>query len=121
MIGALAQQSGQYRTGKYLGLNNVFNDASAPFFAYEKVGEKEKRYNQIIQNLITTENSTIIKTNYMHKWLNQARVKLQDGKLYMITNIKYIDEEINPQAFAVVTESPDILYYLELLEVDESE
>lgn len=120
MLGALSQQQGQFRTGRYLGVRPSNNVASAPFFTYEVMGERERRYNQIVQNLITVEDSVIIRTNYNHKWLNQAMVQLQDGKRYIIVNMKFYEEEINPQAFALLREGVDTLFYLELIGCEES-
>lgn len=119
MIGALSQQHGQFRYGKYLGIVPSNNVNSAPFFTYEIMGEKERRYNQVVQNCITVENSIIIRTNYMYQWLNQAIVELQDGKLYMINNIKEYEEEINPQVYSTVKQGTDVLYYLELIGTEE--
>ena len=112
MIGALSQRQGQFRTGKYLG--KAPNVASAPFFAYEQIGDKERRYNQIVQNLITTQESIIIKTNYKYDWRVRNWVLLQDGSKYIITAIKQIEDEVNPQAFSVLKQGTNVYFYIEL-------
>lgn len=117
MIGALTQRQGQFRTGKYLGKSP--NVASAPFFTYEQIGDKERRYNQIIQNLITTEESIIVKTNYRYDWRVRNWVQLQDGSQYIITAIKQIEDEVNPQAFAILKEGTNVYYYIELTQGNE--
>lgn len=120
MLGALSQQQGQFRTGRYLGVVPSNDVSSAPFFTYELIGEKERSYNQIVQNLITVEESVIIRTNYQHDWRNQARVQLQNGRQYMIINMKHYEEEINPQVFADVRAGVDTIYYMELVGCDEN-
>lgn len=112
MIGAMTQRQGQFRYGKYLGKSP--NEASAPFFTYEQIGDKERRYNQIVQNLITTEESIVIKTNYKYDWRVRNWVQLQDGNPYIIRNIKQAEDEVTPQAFQVLKEGFDTYYYLEL-------
>lgn len=118
MIGALSQRQGQFRTGKYLG--KAPNVASAPFFTYEQIGDKERRYNQIVQNLITTEESIIIKTNYKYDWRVRNWVLLQDGSKYIITAIKQIEDEVNPQAFSVLKQGTNVYFYLELTQGNEN-
>lgn len=110
----IAQQNGQYRVGKYLG--HKTDEKDYKFFKYELVKDKAKTYNQILQNLITTEGSTIIKTNYNLQWMNQQYVVLQDERKYIITNIQKIEDDINPQVFGIVKESLDTFYYIELVE-----
>lgn len=120
MLGALTQQNGQFRWGRYLGVEPSEDISEAPFFTYEEMGEKERRYNQLVQNLITVETSVIIRTNYAYDWRNQAHVLLQDGKKYMIVNIREYEEEVNPQAYAFVLDSADKLFYMELIGEDEN-
>lgn len=120
MLGALGQQQGQYRVGRYLGVIPSDDLSHAPFFTYEEMGEKEKRYNHIVQNLITVEESVIIRTNYKYDWRNQARVVLQDGRQYMIVNMREYEEDVNPQAFGTMRTSADVLYYMELVGCDEN-
>lgn len=115
MLGALSQQHGQYSVGRYLGVRPSYNESNAPLFAYERITQKERRYNQIVQNLITQQESIIIKTNYAYDWRGQALVQLQDGKIYTITNLQAIEEDINGQALSAVIKSSDTLYYLELV------
>ena len=118
MIGALSQKQGQFRYGRYIGIVPSNNVANAPFFTYEQMSDKDRRYNHIIQNLITTETSIVIRTNYNYNWQNQAKVLLQDGKFYIINNITEQEEEINPQVYSLVRQSSDKLYYMELVSMD---
>lgn len=117
MIGALTQRQGQFRTGKYLG--KAPNVASAPFFTYEQISDKERRYNHIVTNLITTNESIVIKTNYEYDWRVRNWVQLQDGNRYVINSIKNIEDEVNPQVFDVVKNGTDTYYYMELIQGNE--
>lgn len=119
MLGALTQRHGEFRYGRYLGVQPSNNVADAPLFTYEELGEKEKRYNHLVQNLITAEESMVIRTSYRYKWLNQAYVYLQDGKRYIITNIREYQEDINPQAFGTILCSSDTMTYMELVGAEE--
>ena len=103
-----SQRHGMYRTGKYQG----------KFFQYEQVNEKAKRYNQIVQNLITSETSTVIMTNYVLDYKVNEYIELQDGCNYIINGIQQAEEDINPQAYAVVKSGVDTLYYMELIKIE---
>ena len=111
----VTQQQGQFRVGKYLG--NEGDEHDVRYFQYELVKDKAKTYSHLIQNLITAEGSTIIKTNYNLDWMNQRQVILQDKCKYIITNIQAIEDDVNPQVFGMVLNSLDTLYYIELVEM----
>ena len=121
MLGAMTQQGEQFRIGKYLGQKNQFNEASAPFFTYEEVSEKTKRFDQIIQNLQTSQNGLVIRTNYVYKWKPQDKVKLQDEKVYIITQVQEQEEHINPQSASVLKTPIDTLFYIELIQESEDD
>lgn len=119
MLGALSQQGEQYRVGKYLGQRDDFNTAPAPFFTYENISEKTRRFDQIIQNLQTSQNSIVIRTNYTLKWKTQSKVQLQDGCIYIIIQIQEQEEHINPQSATLLKNPCDSLFYLELVQASE--
>ena len=119
MLGALTQRQGEFRYGRYLGVQPSNNVANAPIFTYERLGTNDKRYNHLVQNLITVENSVVIKTSYKYNWLNQAYVVLQDGLRYIISNIKEYDEEVNPQSYDTMVNGSDLLTYMELVCAEE--
>lgn len=116
MLGALTQQGEQYRVGRYLGQKDNFNSATAPFFTYEQISEKTRRYDQIIQNLQTSQNSTVIRTNYAYRWKPQDKVVLQDLKEYLIIQVQDQEENINPQSASVLITPCEKMYYLELVQ-----
>lgn len=118
MIGALTQNFGQFRTGKYLGKRKG-NAKNAPFFEYELVKSEEAKYNQIIQNLISSEKSVVIKSTWRLDWCSQSFVKLQDNQIYIINNWQGIEDEINPQNAALVVDGLNTTYYLELIGAEE--
>ena len=119
MLGALTQQGEQYRVGKYLGQKDDFNSATAPFFTYEQISEKTRRFDQIIQNLQTSQNSTVIRTNYAYKWKPQDFVILQDSKEYIIVQVQDQEENINPQSASVLISPCEKMYYLELVQQED--
>lgn len=119
MLGALTQRQGEFRYGRYLGVQPSNNVADAPVFTYERMGANDRRYNHIVQNLITVEDSVIIRTTYRYNWLNQAFVVLQDGHRYIINVIKEYDEEVNPQVFDTMINGSDVLTYMELINAEE--
>lgn len=121
MLGAMTQQGEQYRVGKYLGQKDQFNSASAPFFTYEEVSERTRRFDQIIQNLQTSQNGLIIRTNYGYTWKPQDKVELQDKKVYIITQVQDQEESINPQSASVMAVPADTLYYMELVQESEDD
>lgn len=121
MLGALSQKNDQYRVGKYLGEEDDYNIATAPFFTYEEINNVVKRFDQIIQNLQTCQGSVIIRTNYNYKWKTQSRVKLQDGHIYTIIQIEEQENEISPQSSAIITIPCETLYYMELIQASEDE
>lgn len=121
MLGALTQQGEQYRIGRYLGQRDDFNSASAPFFTYEHISEKTKRFDQIIQNLQTSQNSLVIRSNYKFKWKAQDKVLLQDRKVYIIIQVQEQTEHINPQSASVLREPCETLYYMEIIQEDEDD
>lgn len=121
MLGALTQQGEQYRVGKYLGQRDDFNGAPAPFFTYEEVSEKTRRFDQIVQNLQTYQNSVVIRTTYSYKWKTQSKVQLQDDKIYIIVQIQEQNQPINPQSVTLLKRSCETLYYMELVQASEDD
>ena len=119
MLGALTQRQGEFRYGRYLGVQPSNNVATAPIFTYERMGTNDRRYNHLVQNLITVEDSVVIRTSYKYEWLNQAFVVLQDGQRYIINNIKEYDEEVNPQVFDIMKCGSDVITYMELVNAQE--
>ena len=121
MLGALTQQGEQYRVGRYMGQEDNFNSATAPFFTYEEVSEKTRRFDQIVQNLQTSQNSVVIRTNYCYKWKTQSKVLLQDQKVYIIVQIQEQNQPINPQSASVLRNSCETLYYMEVVQASEDD
>lgn len=119
MLGALTQRQGEFRYGRYLGVQPSNNVADAPVFTYERMGPNDRRYNHIVQNLITVEDSVVIRTTYHYNWQNQAFVVLQDGHRYIINIIKEYDEEVNPQVYDIMKNGSDVITYMELINAEE--
>lgn len=119
MLGALTQRQGEFRYGRYLGVQPSNNVADAPVFTYERMGPNDRRYNHIVQNLITVEDSVVIRTTYHYNWQNQAFVVLQDGHRYIINIIKEYDEEVNPQVYDIMKSGSDVITYMELINAEE--
>jgi len=110
------QSHGEYRAGRYFGMRPELNAKDALFFRYEKVSEREIQFNRTLQKMLTAEASTIIQTSWAHDWKTEAKLQLDNGKMYEIAQIMEKQDEINPQA-AMYVES-NTIWLLGLKEVN---
>ena len=115
VLGIYRPESNQFFWGKYYGKksNGQYNQAKPKQFRYELVDPKNKRYLHIVQNLITADCSTIIKSTWDVPFENQGVVELQDGTKLLINNMKELIEEQEAQVNALLKEAPKT-YYMEL-------
>ena len=97
-------EENQFYWGKYYGkkLNNQFNQAKPKQFRYEILNPKDKRYYQLVQNLITHDDSIVIKTTWDLKFENQGMIELEDGERMLITNQKDMIEDFEAQVNMLV-------------------
>ena len=121
MIGTMTQNWGQFRIGRYYGLDPDLNVKNSLFFEYEIVNSHEQNYNQIVKNLITPNTVAIIKTTWRHDWNNQAFVTLQDERVYMIEKWQGDDDDVNPQAEAFIIDGLHTKYYMTLTGAEEAQ
>ena len=103
-------ESNQFYWGKYYGKNNQFNQQKPKQFRYEILNPKDKRYFQLVQNLITHDNSIVIKTTWNVNIENQGMVELQDGERVLVTNMKELTEEFEAQVNAIVKMQHKAIY-----------
>ena len=108
-------EANQFYWGKYLGkkADNGYNQDSPKQFRYEIISPKDKRYIQIVQNLITHDASMIIKTTWNLGFVNQGVIIDSDNQKHLITNIRELIEEEESQVNALIRDSHKT-YYLEL-------
>lgn len=97
-------EENQFYWGLYYGkkLNNQFNQAKPKQFRYEILNPKDKRYYHLVQNLITHDNSIVIKTTWDVKFENQGTIQLADGERMLISNIKEMVEDFEAQVNMLV-------------------
>lgn len=82
----------------------------------EVVGENEKRWSTVIQNLITTANSVLIKTAYVYDYEPRQHVMFRN-KWYEIRAVTEITQDVNPQVLSLVNGGAR-QFVLELTEAD---
>ena len=104
VLDSFIPESNQFYWGKYLGkkVNNQFNQAKPKQFRYEILNPKDKRYYHLVQNLITHDDSIVIKTTWDVKFENQGTIELQDGEQMLITNAKELIEDFEAQVNVMV-------------------
>ena len=114
VLDSFIPESNQFYFGLYLGkkTNGQFLEEPKQF-RYEIVNPKDKRYYHIVQNLITSDCSVIIKTSWGLNFVNQGQVQLQDGMRLMVNNMKDLEEDYEPQA-NMLLKNPHKVTYLEL-------
>lgn len=113
ILGALATQGNQFYVGHYFAKNRPIQQGQGMYFKYEQVNDKSTRYHQLVQNLITSDSSIVIRTSWNMGFEVQGKVELADGTICIINNIQEQQSVINPQANAIVKNAQK-LYYLEL-------
>lgn len=104
-------EANQFYFGKYLGkkLNNDFIEKPKEF-RYEIVNPKDKRYYHLVQNLITSDHSIVIKTSWNLDFKPQATIMLADGEKMLITNMKDYEEDYEPQANMLLKDAHKVIY-----------
>ena len=105
-------EANQFYWGEYLGKNSnaKYNEAKPKRFRYEILSPKERRYLQVVQNLIVADASIVIKTTWDIGFENQGVVVLQDGMKCLITNSKELVEEQEAQVNMLVKNAPKTIY-----------
>ena len=114
VIDTYVPESNQFYKGVYLGkkTNGQFLEEPKKF-RYEIVNPKDKRYYHLVQNLITSDHSIVIRTSWDLDFKNQGAIQLQDGERMLITNSKDLIEEYEPQA-NMLLKKPHKITYMEL-------
>ena len=80
------------------------------------VSENEKRWSTVIQNLITTADSTLIRTSYAHDYQPRQHVFFRNH-WWEIRAVTDITQEINPQLLRLVNGGTSV-FILEIVQVD---
>lgn len=80
------------------------------------VSENEKRWNTVIQNLITCADSTIIRTAYVYDYKPREHIFYRN-KWWEIQSVGEITQDVNPQTLGLVV-GGNRQFILELMEVD---
>ena len=85
------------------------------YIRVEAISENEKRWNTVLQNIITVSDSTLIRTSYSYPYKVDQHLLYRDC-WWVITAIKEIFMEVNPQRLSLVKPIPQ--YVLEIIQVD---
>lgn len=108
-------EANQFYWGQYLGRKDKaeFNQMPPRQFRYEIVSPKDKRYLQLVQNLISHDGSIVIKTTWDLGFENQGVVMDADGDRHLISNMQFLIEEEEAQVNAIIKNAHKT-YYMEL-------
>lgn len=82
----------------------------------EVVSEDSKRWNNVIQNLITSADSLLLRTSDIYPYAPRQHVKFRDV-WYEIVSANMMTTEVNPQVLSLV-KNGNPQWLLELKEVD---
>ena len=82
----------------------------------EVVSDNEKRWNPVIQNLMTVADSTLIRTAFVYDYKPRQHVFFRN-RWWVIQSVGEMTLDVNPQALALV-KGGNTQYVLELTEVD---
>lgn len=82
----------------------------------EIIGENEKRWSTVLQNVITRSDSTLLRTAYVQSYDTRQHIFYRN-KWWEIINVGEITLEVNPQALALVN-GGNMQYVLEVIQVD---
>lgn len=105
----------QYLIGEYFGKKT---NKIGEQFKYDIISNPNRRYGQVINNLIATQGRFTIRTNWEFDWHVNDYIKDQFGKMYMIAEITKMPQEVNAQVLNVMIENPDTDYVLSLVETE---
>lgn len=81
----------------------------------DPISDNETRWSTALQNVITVSKSTLIRTAYGYPYEADQRLFYRDS-WWVITSIKEIFMDINPQSLSLVKPMPQ--YVLEIIQVD---
>ena len=85
---------------------------------YEILSYPKKSFGELINNLILTQGTLTIKTNWDIGWQPKQYFVDNYGKRYIINDIQIMPQEVNPQVLAVAMVNPDTDFVLNLTQVD---
>lgn len=86
------------------------------FIRVRRVGDRERRFNPIIQNLMASPDSVLLCTSSRYDYEPRQHVYYKD-KWYEIASVNEINEDLNPQSLLLVR-GGCAQYILELMECD---
>lgn len=84
-------------------------------FKAERVSDNEIRYSQPIQNLITSQDSIVLRTNWSLDFKIQKQVYFR-GSWWLIQSAKKSFRDVNPQTLGLLRPRP--VWLLELIEAE---
>ena len=85
----------------------------------EVVSENEKRWSTVLQNIMTTADSTLLRTSYAHGYARRQHIFYRD-QWWEVINVGTVSSDIAPQAMSLIKPKYTVQYVLEVhLEVDE--
>lgn len=82
----------------------------------EVVREDEKRWSTVLQNLLTTSDSTVLRTAYAYPYQRRQHIFFRNT-WWEIQSVGEMSQDVNPQSLALVS-GGNTQCVLELLQVD---
>lgn len=71
------------------------------YISVEPIGDQERRFNSVIQNLITSADSTLIRTSYAYDYKPRQHMFYLD-KWWEILSVSNDPTAVNPQSLSLV-------------------
>ncbi|MDE6398604.1 MAG: hypothetical protein K2L51_04725 [Clostridiales bacterium] len=82
----------------------------------EEISENEKRWSTVLQNIITTAGSTLLRTAFAYPYDKRQHIFYRN-EWWEITNAGEVTTDVNPQNLGLVT-GGNMQYILEVVQVD---
>ena len=86
-------------------------------FQFARIDEERKNGTQPIQNLFAPQKKVVIRTAFRYEFEMKQEVTIGMTR-YIISNIGYIDMDVNPQVMGLLGYNPNRHIVLELLEME---
>jgi REP element-mobilizing transposase RayT len=108
----LENKEGYFSKGYY----RKYKDSDPKFFTYKIITNTNERFDALINNLMTVNNSVVIQTPFNIDFEINGFVTLQDGNLYLIETIQ--KDVKNSRALIFFKDSAKTEYILGLIKQD---
>lgn len=105
-------------TGTYYPKTPLTADSVSNPFDYEILDGNSKRYQMITGNLKVDGGTMVISTKDNLEWKINARVVLENGKMYIIESIREDLQNVEKTAYRMHSNSYDMDFVISLIETE---